>query len=151
MNTREINNILFENPKTAKLFIGTFPSDLLPTQLPKQFMLCANLQPSTQPGSHWVAIARIRKRVYYFDSFGRPPPKKGGIARFCSQFPEIRFNNVKHQATTATTCGGYVIFVLALLAHGHSFSDIVKLFLATEHDDSLISTYAAKYGIAFHV
>ena len=36
-----------------------------------------NLDPSYKPGSHWVAVYIDRKgRPEYFDSFGRPPPRK---------------------------------------------------------------------------
>jgi len=150
MNTTEIDRILFSQKRTKRLFLGTFPSDQLPEQLPREFLLCSNIQTSKEPGSHWVALARLHGKVYYFDSFGKPPPKRGGLAKFCSRFNGIYFNNISHQRKDADTCGGYVIFVLTMLAHGHSFREIIQLFKATRHDDSLIAIYCGRYGVQLH-
>ena len=54
-------------------FIGGFPSDKLPEPKQKPFGMVVNLDPSTKPGSHWVAIYVSEFNVSeYFDSYGFP-------------------------------------------------------------------------------
>ena len=52
----------------GKKFRGVFPSDKVPT---KQGYFLVNLDPSDQPGSHWVGVVRKGSRTYAYDSFGR--------------------------------------------------------------------------------
>jgi hypothetical protein len=49
---------------------GTFPYDKLPS-LKSTHSCIINLDNSTQPGSHWVAIYRSGLRLCCYDSFGR--------------------------------------------------------------------------------
>ena len=55
-----------------KKFAGVFAADTIPKST--NFKYCiANLDNSDQPGSHWVAMARLPgpKRYLVYDSFGR--------------------------------------------------------------------------------
>ena len=55
----------------GKKYIGTFSSDKIP-KLKKNQMCIANLDTSTQPGSHWVSLfCNEYGRCYFYDSFGR--------------------------------------------------------------------------------
>lgn len=55
----------------GKKYVGTFSSDRIP-KLKKNQMCIANLDDSTQPGSHWVALyCNDMNRTYFYDSFGR--------------------------------------------------------------------------------
>ena len=50
---------------------GTFPSDQIPKLRPTQCCIL-NLDKSTEPGSHWIALARgSGSQSYVYDSFGR--------------------------------------------------------------------------------
>ena len=50
---------------------GTFPSDQIPKLRPNQCCIL-NLDKSTEPGSHWIALARgSGTQSYVYDSFGR--------------------------------------------------------------------------------
>ena len=72
LNTHELRALMAGEPN----FIGVFPIDSLPqVRHKKPLKLIVNLDPSTQPGSHWVAIyRRANGQAYYFDTFGRSPP-----------------------------------------------------------------------------
>ena len=64
-------NKLGEKYIGAGNFVGTFPSDKIPKLQPGQCCIL-NVDRSTQPGSHWVAVARGPKsQCYVYDSFGR--------------------------------------------------------------------------------
>ena len=94
MNTTEIRDIL-ENQDwcTPDKFAGVFPSNRLPRPLPirMQFMI-VNLDPSTGPGTHWVAIVLEKKnggyKGEYFDSYGLAPVVKGRLQAMLARFPQ---------------------------------------------------------------
>ena len=62
--------------KNIKLFLGVYPSDLLPHSIQQQAgTVIINTDPHTLKGSHWLAIHFQPKasKAYYFDSYGHPP------------------------------------------------------------------------------
>lgn len=52
---------------------GTYPRDLIPPLTDLQPYCIANLDRSDQPGSHWIALAKIQNKNEYlfYDSFAR--------------------------------------------------------------------------------
>ena len=55
----------------GKKYIGTFPSDKIPVLQPGTYCI-ANLDNSSQKGSHWIAIIKVNKKTsVVYDSFGR--------------------------------------------------------------------------------
>ena len=68
-NNIELNELC--NRIFGKKFVGVFSSDTIP-KLKKNESCIANLDDSTQPGSHWVAFyCNEHSRCYFYDSFGR--------------------------------------------------------------------------------
>jgi hypothetical protein len=63
---------------TEPNFIGVFASNELPNRVPPNvtIKLIVNLDPKPLKGFHWTAIYRKQRRGYYFDTFGRPPPRR---------------------------------------------------------------------------
>ena len=51
-------------------YIGTFSSDNIPTMRQGQYCI-VNTDPSNMPGEHWVGLARMSKKILFYDSFGR--------------------------------------------------------------------------------
>ncbi len=55
----------------GRKFVGVFGADRIPTLGPMQSCIL-NTDPSSGPGTHWVALARGNgSRHYCYDSFGR--------------------------------------------------------------------------------
>ena len=78
MNTLELERALKHNTFTKKIFVGVFAADELPTlnTFPSGFV--ANTDPSTEPGTHWVAFYfPSREKGEFFDSYGHPPEHYG--------------------------------------------------------------------------
>jgi hypothetical protein len=68
-NNIELNELC--NRIFGKKFVGVFSSDTIP-KLKKNQSCIANLDDSSQPGSHWVAFyCNEHSRCYFYDSFGR--------------------------------------------------------------------------------
>ena len=73
LNTYDLRAMMEGDPE----FVGVFASDRLPTLANRHgtVKLIVNLDDSSLPGSHWVAIYRRGGKAYYFDTFGHEPPK----------------------------------------------------------------------------
>ena len=56
-------------------FNGVYPSDMIPRLTNHKKYAILNLDDSTQGGSHWVAIAKMKNNVMLFDSYGRKGAK----------------------------------------------------------------------------
>ena len=57
MNTLQLKRALERNPSTKKIFGGVFAADELPKTFDTfPYGFVANTDPSTEPGTHWVAF-----------------------------------------------------------------------------------------------
>jgi len=89
-----------------------------------------NLDPHTKAGSHWVAcFADIKKNwVYYFDSYGMPPPRS--IYAFMKSFilTESRIQlayNARRFQFGNSECGMYSIYFIICMLNGAKFKEFV--------------------------
>ena len=101
-----------------------------------------NLDKNTQQGSHWIAIFVPAKKnfIEYFDSFGRKP-QYSKIKLFLNKRKYLKYNNIKLQSVTNTTCGQYCLFYLACRVFYISFKKIISFFNKCnfEYNDYLVN------------
>ena len=96
-------------------FYGVYPADKIPKLNDKKKYCILNLDKSTEPGSHWVALAKIGKNSIIYDSFGRsytqiiPELKYSGNGRIHNTDQDTE------QPLTATDCGARCIAWLKFL------------------------------------
>jgi hypothetical protein len=90
-----------------------------------------NLDPHYLSGSHWVGLAIDLKQnyVYYFDSYGLPPPQQ--IAHYMRyltiQEPKLELqSNGRRFQYSNTECGIYSIYFLIRMIQGESFKKFCK-------------------------
>ncbi len=90
-----------------------------------------NLDPHYKGGSHWVGLAidLQRTKVYYFDSYGMPPPPQ--VARFMryltlqdKQF--VLESNGRRFQYSDTECGMYSLYFLIRMIQGADFKKFVR-------------------------
>lgn len=125
MNTLEILSILKNDQAVEQILLGVFPSNLLPklTKLPAAIVV--NLDPSNEPGSHWVSLYFDDfGNCEYFDSYGREPQELRYFINENSR--NYVFNNIKVQGELTSTCGQMCIYVLIWRTRGIPFKDIVN-------------------------
>jgi hypothetical protein len=129
MNTSQIKYALEQDPFTRKIFYGVFPSDKLPQTLEKYPCgFVANTDPSSKPGTHWVAFYfPLEGKGEFFDSYGRSPQYYKEFKKF-SERHSWKYNERKLQSDWSDVCGQYCIFYLAHKARGYTMSKIVQLF-----------------------
>lgn len=110
MKTNQIDVILKQIISPALCnFLGVFPIDLIPSFNNIKFPAClvANTDPSTKPGTHWVAIyLESPNKIEFFDSYGLHPSVYG------FSFSVVKYNQSQLQSFTSNVCGQYCIYYL---------------------------------------
>ena len=152
MDTFQLTQALKQDPKTSRTFCGVFPSDKLPQTIDrKPCGFIANTDPSSEPGTHWVAFYFPTDReAQFFDSYGHPPEHYvHSFADFLNNHSyEWKFNTRKLQSNWSDVCGQYCIFYLSHRARGHSMNKIVQLFSNdTMLNDVKVSQFVKKHFI----
>ena len=150
MNTQELIEILSKNCYTKSSFQGVYPSDLLPAvvkDFPASFV--ANVDSSSQPGSHWVAFYFTNnKQGEFFDSYGQSPQTYSSYFKdFLDKNAVDWIYNKKHlQSIFTNVCGHYCIFFLYHRCKNMSMNDIVNFFTSNvkEENDSLVRYFVER-------
>lgn len=91
----------------GKKFHGTYPSDRIPRLNDLRPYAILNLDRSTEPGSHWVSIAKISgiDRVMIYDSFGRDHSTIIADLEFSGNGRIINADRDAEQKKSETNCG----------------------------------------------
>jgi hypothetical protein len=146
MNTVEITNAMKKNNKTKSYFKGVYACDKLPrTKVKKPTCFIINTDPSSKPGTHWVAVYFPKKgSAEYFDSFGFRP-KINSITNFintnCTRFT---YNKIQLQNIFSTVCGNYCCEYLLHRCQGKSRSLFFKNYSfknTTQNDATTIKNF----------
>jgi hypothetical protein len=108
----------------AQRFLGCFASDKLPENPPVNSSLIANIDPSTKPGSHWIALLHLNsatQAAYFFDSYGldekhidRYVNDYTNFYRYLSKYSLGAFkrNTEDYQNMGTDVCGEYSSFAV---------------------------------------
>lgn len=109
-----LDSILFQH---SKFFKGTFASDNIPNKLrnnKKRFSIICNLSNHNEPGTHFIAIIKLKKKIYYIDPLGFECFEQN-ILHFLKSFNiKIYHNNKAIQGDDSNLCGYYCIFFIIL-------------------------------------
>ena len=111
METEEVEKILAHTLKST--YVGVCAKDELPKTKLRPLAIIVNSDPSSQPGTHWMAIYLHRDgRGKFFDSYGRYPPPF--ILTFLRKQTEGEwsYNGRALQSTISTFCEAYCLLYL---------------------------------------
>ncbi len=95
-------------------YLGTFPSDHFPKYIRdgNVFILNTDSSRSANKHGHWIAFAKINKRLYYYDSFARPPSE---LTKLWKKKRMINANKSdRDQSYLSDSCGSRAIAFLML-------------------------------------
>jgi hypothetical protein len=97
-------------------FKGVYPSDKLPKLNDLSPYCILNLDKSTEPGSHWIALAKIENgQSIVYDSFGRNYKKIIPNLNYSGNGKIINTDDDSEQKMTETNCGARCIAFLMVL------------------------------------
>jgi len=113
-----------------KNFLGVYPSDVLPNIKKKNMFACVfNLSEHDQEGTHFVSVVKLKKKIFYFDSFGKVCDNDN-INKFMNSLKLKIFSNLmKIQEDSSHYCGLFAIYsVYVLLTRRKSMSSLQAEF-----------------------
>jgi len=93
-------------------FLGVFPSDVVPRSNKNLWSIIFNLSPHDEEGSHFIAIVKRVKKIFYFDSFGKKCLNEKLNAFMNSYKLPIEYNTIKIQDDRSSLCGYYCFYFL---------------------------------------
>jgi len=115
MNTQQLESCLRQDNLLSSTCLGVFACDQLPLP-PNQklpFGFIANTAPSTEKGTHWVALWFDEKgQGNYFDSFADKIPMN--FAKYLNMYSSSwrRANEERYQGALSSVCGQYCLYYL---------------------------------------
>lgn len=149
MNTVQLTVDMMNNKKIKRNFKGVFPADKLPKRLKKPAMLIANTDPSSKPGSHWVAFhIPVKGPIEFFDSTGRGPESDHFKSFLRKNGKKLLCNKNRLQSLFSTTCGNYCGVFLYLRSNNISFKKFLSLFSNdySKNDSDIYEMYRKIFG-----
>lgn len=96
-------------------FKGVFPADKIPRLNDLSPYAILNLDKSTEPGSHWVALAKHGKDSVLYDSFGRHHTKIIPSLRYSGNGRIVNTDADAEQKVLETNCGARCLAWLLLV------------------------------------
>lgn len=125
---------------------GIYAKDELNEKNLKYGAYVVNLDNHYGMGTHWTCFYKSKNVIYYFDSFGFPPPQNE-IDLFLKKHNKIFYNDIQIQHEKSILCGYFVIaFFLALKVFKGSIAyridQFQKLFNKdTKKNDKILQTF----------
>ena len=133
MSNIEIDKYMKKHPS----FLGTIASDeieskILPQLRPgmSQGSFIMNLDGSSQPGSHWVAVYFTPRAIEYYNPLADPPTENfrneaKKIVQIVNPdgFMLFKKNNIQRQSNDTKTCGYHAMKFIIDRENGKSYSD----------------------------
>jgi hypothetical protein len=139
MDTAQLEWLLYRHPSTRNNFGGVLSIDQLPLR-PKHKAYIVNLDASSEPGSHWVAIFfDPQGRAEYFDSFSLPPPPV--IEHFIvTNSYSYSCNGQQLQHVRTAVCGQYCTYFVIERCSGKSMKRLLRPFSSVKlmYNDRLV-------------
>lgn len=144
MNTFQLENLANSCPEIGPIFLGVFPSDQLPTTVPRPSSLIANLDSSQQDGSHWVSLYFPKRGLAeYMDSYGMAasPPFHQLLG------PMYRTNTIFIQSPFTAVCGQYCLYFLFQRNRSPSMDTVLAVFDSDNHlyNDVLVNRFIEEH------
>ena len=107
--------------------VGVYSKDRLPKQKIKGLFV-VNIGDYETGGSHWTCFSTIDKNVFYYDSYGSPPPVQvDEYIKGVTQKKRYTINKIQTQSLGATYCGWFAIACLYCMMHTRGRSVLKRM------------------------
>jgi hypothetical protein len=123
---------LYNLAKILKLNIKVISKDEVYNLKNQNYII--NLNNSTEPGSHWVALIKSKNDLlYYWDSYGMPPL----IEILKINKNKIFYNKYNIQDIKDENCGYYCIwFIYHMKLYNNDYKKCLKIFVNNNKNNS---------------
>jgi hypothetical protein len=108
-------------------FLGVYPADSIPNINKFNVSIIFNLSKHYEPGTHYVAVYITNKKIYYFDSYGKPLTNKYIKKNLLKINLPIFYHNRSIQSKNSIFCG---FFALSYLKAIHKMKLLPSTFYA---------------------
>lgn len=155
MNSLELDRILRRNSVTRKVYCGVHPSDQIPVPRHYPCAMVVNLDDSSEPGTHWVAMYMPNKQhVKYYDSFGEDLFGDNGmenIKKYVNKhFLFVSRPNFAIQNPKSNTCGFYTLYFIYMSALRVPFYKIQNRLARLPNPDSYVKNFVLRNMLSNH-
>ena len=82
---------------------------------------------SNKDGEHWLGLVLLRKKCFYFDSFGIPIINEN-ILNFLATYDKVTYSNICIQSATSLQCGKFCIAFVKCVRSNISYNNFLSLF-----------------------
>lgn len=114
--------------------IEIMPKDYITADI-KDGKYIVNLDNHNGPGTHWTAFIKNNNIIYYFDSFGLPPPIN--ILKINNKM--IYYNIYNIQDIEEKSCGYYCLFFIYYMnKNNNDYKKMLDLFVNNPLDNKTI-------------
>jgi hypothetical protein len=132
LNSAQIKDLLDRILDPSKInFLGVFPKDIVPRITnDTRFPACpiVNSDPSSKPGTHWLAVLYTdESHCEFFDTFAFPPSFYG-LSKLFRNIISPMFVDSPIQSSDSHLCGHYCIYFLFKRSCGLSMYSILRFF-----------------------
>ena len=141
LSTDELNVFAKNDVVLQHYYTGCYPADVMPATIKKRCCWIWNVDEKDKPGTHWIAIVKEDRDIFFFDSFGKTPEffkRQYWVDNFHKQGWRVTLiNNVQIQSHVSRTCGVWCLYYLRSYFQGQkqileSFTSISSQLIQNE-------------------
>ena len=146
MNSRQIEQIIYQSKYGNKYFRGCYPCDKIPNSLfenKHSFAYIINEDDSSNKGTHWVALfIKDFENVYYFDSYA--VHSNIYVNNFNKNFKKIHKNCIPYQSIFSDVCAHYCIYFILSMSVGISFNKLLTILSSHSNSDYFVKHFVRR-------
>ena len=139
------NQLLFfikHNCRTKCRFVGVFSINNLPKYLTKNSCLIFNSDPTSKPGSHWLALfMNSNKEMEFFDSYGLNASFYKLTKKNLPSHYSLKCNITQLQDLYSTKCGYFCLYYIYYKVRQYKLENIFENLFKNnlQQNDALIT------------
>ena len=153
LSTKQLLFFIKHNCRTKCRFVGVFSINNLPKYLTKNSCLIFNSDPTSKPGSHWLALfMNSNKEMEFFDSFGLNATFYKLTKKNLPKHYSLKCNKTQLQDLYSTKCGYFCLYYLYFKVRQYKMEDICTDFFKNnlKQNDNLVTRFVKYIYIHNH-
>lgn len=149
-DTFQLRKACSQDRHIKPFFLDVLAADQIPKQLPHKFLIIANTDPISKPGTYWVLFFRRHENEdpIFFDPYGLSPSSYNTSWK---RFDNFRRSREDFQQKHTTVCGDHCLFVAKRLCSRKSFEKTLECYDAEDEKGNDQRVFALVYAQFKHL